>query len=76
MMRLSNLFDRFSVAGVRRVTLVVVLAFTVVSCAGVDHLFHLAATVDVYFSSGDFGWDDYYATASLIGSVLGSGSMG
>jgi len=58
-----------------RRAMVALLGFTAAGCAGIDQLVQLSATADAYFNSFEFGYDLYYA-ATLVGSVLGSGSLG
>jgi hypothetical protein len=56
----------------RRVWAVALFGVVLAGCAGIDVLLQLGATVDLYFSSGDFAWDVFEA-AHFVGKVLGSG---
>ena len=53
--------------------IVMVSGLVLAACGGFDVLLQLGATVDLYFSEGDFGFHPMDA-ASFVGKVLGSGA--
>lgn len=58
----------------RRTAVIGFFGLTLAACGGLDVLLELAATVDLYFEHGDFGWDAFEA-ADVVGKVLGSGML-